>query len=248
MKRTLWISLLAIFAFAIILLVRLPVQWVAGFLPKNVSCAQLAGTAWEGSCGGLVARGLQIGNLTWELHPLALVSGKISVDVDVMRGTSFVRAEVESTFSGAKITARNVQADMPLDRALIPQLPPGLSGNARLNLVMIHVENGIVTSLQGLVEAHDLVDASGGQRTVLGDYSMTFPAADPAAEPVGQLMSLSGPLDVEGTLKLTREPGFVLEGLVAAGADASPKLVQQLAYLGSPDAQGKRPFSVAATF
>jgi hypothetical protein len=49
-------------------------------------------------------------------------------------------------------------------------------------------------------------------------------------------------------LTLTREPGFSVDGTVAAGADIHPQLARQLEYLGSPDAQGRRPFSVAATF
>jgi hypothetical protein len=66
---------------------------------------------------------------------------------------------------------------------------------------------------------------------------------------VGQLRSLSGPLDVEGTLRLTRSPpGFLAEGLVATHPDASPQLVQSLAYLGTPDAQGRRHFSVENAF
>jgi hypothetical protein len=137
---------------------------------------------------------------------------------------------------------------MPLDPSLMPQLPRDLTGVVRANLQSIHIEKGTILSVQGLVEAHDLVQGSGGQRLALGDYSLTFPAADPSKEPVGQLQSLSGPLQVEGTLRLTREPGFVLEGRVATGPDASPQLAKELSYLGAPDAQGRRPFSVAATF
>ncbi|MGH8286318.1 MAG: type II secretion system protein N, partial [Steroidobacteraceae bacterium] len=57
-----------------------------------------------------------------------------------------------------------------------------------------------------------------------------------------------GPLNVTGSLRLTREPGFVLDGLVAARPDASPELARQLQYLGAPDAGGRRPFSIAGTF
>jgi general secretion pathway protein N len=247
MKRAFWISLLAILAFAAILLVRLPVKWVAGWIPQGVSCAQLAGTVWNGRCNGLVAQGTQVGNLTWQLRPAALLSGKLAAHVELTRGSNFARGDVE-TASGGNISARNVTADLPLDRALIPQLPASLAGSATTNLAFIRVEKGIVTAVQGQLEAHDLVQSEGGQPLPLGNYSLSFPAADPASEPVGQLKSLNGPLDVQGTLRLTREPGFVLEGLVAPAPNAPPKLVQQLGYLGAPDAQGKRQFSLAATF
>jgi general secretion pathway protein N len=248
MKRGLWITLLAIVAFAAILIARLPAPWVAGFLPKNVTCAELSGTVWDGSCAGLVAQNVRVDTVSWQLRPLALFGGKLAGHIDVTRGTSFARGDIEASTSGNTITARNFQADMPLDPTLISQLPRDLSGVVRGNLQSIHIEKGAIISVQGQLEAHDLVQASGGQRLGLGDYALTFPAADPSKEPVGQLRSLSGPLNVEGTLRLTREPGFVLEGLVAAGPGASPQLAKELSYLGAPDAQGRRPFSVAATF
>jgi general secretion pathway protein N len=246
MKRAVWITLLAILAFAVILIARMPVSWVAGFIPKNVSCAELAGTVWNGSCNGLVAQNVQVGNASWDLRPFALLTGKLAGYVEVTRGPNYVRGDVAA--SGNAVTARNLQADMPLDPTLISQLPRDLSGVVRANLASIRLEKGIITSVEGLIEAHNLVQSSRGERLELGDYSLTFPAADPSKEPVGQLRSLSGPLNVEGTLKLTREPGFVLEGLVSTGPDASPQLVRELSYLGSPDAQGRRPFSLAATF
>lgn len=247
MKRTVWISLLAILAFAVILIVRLPAQWVAGFIPKNVSCAQLGGTVWTGTCTGLVAQGIEVGNVSWRLQPLALLSRKLSVHLDAVRGTSFVRGDFEAA-SAQSFTARNVQADLPLDPALIPQLPRNLLGSARANLGLLRLEKGALTALEGHLEAHDLVQVERGQRTSLGAYSVDFSPVEPGSEPIGRLKSLSGPLDVEGTLRLTRAPGFELQGLVAARPVAPPDLVKQLAYLGSPDAQGRRQFSIENTF
>ncbi len=81
-----------------------------------------------------------------------------------------------------------------------------------------------------------------------GSYSVTFPPPT-AGDPVGQLKDLgSGPLAVEGALKLTPAPGFDLQGLVAARPSASADLVQNLRFLGSPDAQGRREFSLESSF
>ncbi|HVY80063.1 MAG TPA: type II secretion system protein N [Steroidobacteraceae bacterium] len=247
MKRGIWITLLAVVAFAAILIARLPVRWVSGLIPKNVTCAELAGTVWDGSCSGLVAQNVRLDGVSWRLRPLALFARKLAGHVELTRGANYVRGDIEAKSGGALI-AHNLQADMPLDPSLIPQLPRDLSGTVRANLQSLQIEDGAITAVQGLVEAHDLVQMSAGQRMALGNYALTFPPADAGKEPVGRLQSTSGPLKVEGTLRLTREPGFVLEGLVAAGPEASPQLVKELSYLGSPDAQGRRPFSVAATF
>ena len=246
MKRAVWISLLAILAFAIILALRFPAQWAAHWLPPGLSCQQLSGTLWTGACRGLVAQGVQIDNASWDLHPTALVMGKLAGHVEIMRGTNSVRGDVEAR--SGNITARNLTADVPLDHAIIAQLPPNLSGHARANLALLQIEKGVVTAIQGEVEGRDLVSAENGSRVSIGSYVITFPAADPSKEPVGQLRSVGGVLDVQGTLRLTRAPGVVVEGTVVARPDAPPELVKQLAYLGSPDAQGRRPFSFENTF
>jgi general secretion pathway protein N len=245
MRRAILLALVALLAFAGILLARAPAKWMAGFLPASVQCAQIAGTIWNGRCSGLVSGGMPLGQLTWKLHPLRLFSGKLASHVDLTRADGFVRGEFVSSFDGKDITARDLSATLPLDRSLAPQFPPNLSGKGTAQLALLHVKDGVITAVRGRVEAHGL-EQRGNQRYRLGDYAVTFPGGD--GEPTGALESLSGPLDVKGTLRLTNEPGYAVEGTVAAGPDADPQLARQLEYLGTPDGQGRRPFSVAGTF
>lgn len=57
-----------------------------------------------------------------------------------------------------------------------------------------------------------------------------------------------GPLSVSGTLRLTRAGGFDVQALVAPRADAPPELLNNLRFLGSPDASGRREFSMSGSF
>jgi general secretion pathway protein N len=246
MKRTIWIAVLAVLAFAVIVVTRLPAQWAAGVLPQGVSCVQLSGSVWNGACGNLTVRGLQLGDVVWQVHPAPLLTGKLAMRIDMSRGADFARGEIEAD-RGGTISARDLQASLPLERALIPQLPANLSGNVRTDLSVLRVEKGVVTTVQGHIEARDL-EQHGRTSLRLGDYVVSFPVMKDGTEPVGELRSVSGPLDVQGTLRLTREPGFVVEGLVSPHPDAPPDLVEQLRFLGAADAQGRRPFSVAGTF
>jgi general secretion pathway protein N len=245
MKRTLRITLLAILAFAIILLVRLPASWVKGFIPPGITCADIAGTAWNGTCRGLAYNGAPVGNLDWELHLLTLLRGKVAAYVDVTRGADFVRGDFEMG-SGGSYLAHDLQAQLPLDPPLLPQLDSGYSGNISVNLVSLKVEKNQIAALEGQVQATSLY--SKRDRLALGGYSATFPRAAGSGEPVGQVSTLDGPVDFEGTLKLTREPGWVIDGKVRTKPETPQGLVQQLAYLGPPDAQGFRPISLAGTF
>src|SRR6185312_14143572 len=156
MKRAFWISLLAILAFAIILLLRFPASWATHWLPAGVSCNQISGTVWSGGCSGLVAQGVKIDNASWDLHRLPLLKGRLAGHVEMTQGTSFVRSDFEAK-SGRNVTARNLTLDMPLDRSMIPQLPAGLSGRANANLALLRIENGALTAVQGDAEGHDIV-------------------------------------------------------------------------------------------
>ena len=245
MKRAIRISILAILAFAIILLVRLPASWVKGFLPAGITCAEIAGTAWDGSCSGLAYNGAALGNLNWELHPLALFRGKVAAFVDLTRGEHFVRGDFE-VGSGGNYVAHDLQAQMPLDPPLLPQLDSGYAGMLSVNLEHLKLEKNLIAAIEGQVQATSLY--SKRERMALGGYSASFPKAPAGGEPVGQVSSLEGPVDFEGTLKLTRQPGWVIDGKVRTKPETPQSLTQQLAYLGAPDAQGFRQLSLEGTF
>lgn len=265
--RAFWITLIAVVAFAAIVLARLPASWVIPSPPAATSCSAVDGTIWDGVCTSLTVNGKPMGDVVWQLHASRLLAGKIAAHVVLTKaaGTTgagglsaasmtgpfaapaiAVRADVETGLDKI-ITARNVVADLPLDPSIVPNMPPNVRGTVHADLASARIEKGIVTQLQGKIEAHDLEDRSGNV-TKLGSYSLTFPPSS-GAEPTGQLRDLGdGPLVVEGTLHLTREPGFELEGLVTPRPSAPPELQQTIQFLGSPDAQGRRPFSLAGTF
>lgn len=245
MKRAIRISILAILAFVIILLVRLPASWVKGFIPPQIACAEIAGTAWNGTCTRLAYNGAPLGDLDWELHPLALFRGKVAAFVDLSRGENFIRGDFEMGRGGSYV-AHDLQAQMPLDPPPLPQLDSGYAGNLSVNLEYLKVEKNLVAAIEGQVQATSLY--SKRDRLALGGYSVTFPKAASGSEPVGQVMSLEGPVDFNGTIKLTREPGWVINGKVRTKPETPPALTQQLAYLGAADAQGFRQLSLEGTF
>jgi general secretion pathway protein N len=244
LKRGFWITLLAILLFAVIVIARLPASWVVPSSGANFSCAAVDGSIWSGSCTGLRVSGSAVGDAEWEVHALRLLAGKLAAHVTLTLPKGFARGDVEVGLD-KNVTMHNVQAELPLDRSLMPAMSPTLHGNAHADIAFARIEKGVVKQLQGRIEVHDLEQRDGSTGR-LGNYSVTFPAG--SGEPTGQVRDLGGPLGVEGTLRLTPEPGYDLQGQVAARADASPGLQRDLQYLGSPDAQGRRPFGTSGTF
>lgn len=244
MKRTVWITVLAVVAFLAMIIARLPASWVIPSSSKT-SCTSVGGTVWDGVCNGLVAQGQAIGDISWELHGSALLTGKVIAAVMLARPGGTARANLEYGFD-RHLIARDVKADLPLDPSLLPQLPANLHGRLRADLDLLRVDKRAVREVRGVIEALDLQEGPPGQSSPFGSYSITFPGG--GGNPLGRLRDLGGPLSVEGSLKLTPEPGFELRTLVAARPGAPVDLEQQLRYLGSPDAQGRRPFDMTATF
>ncbi len=138
-----------------------------------------------------------------------------------------------------------MSADVPLDPALMPGLPPKLRGQSHLALTRVVLVKGALQELQGRIEVHDLEDLD-ERATRLGSYAVTF--APTSGDPTGVIQDLDGPLSVAGTLRLTRQGGFEVEGTVAPKSGAPAELTDNLRYLGSPDAAGRRQFSLSGTF
>jgi hypothetical protein len=243
-KRGGWVAVAAATVFVVVLAARMPASWVIPTSGANALCASVDGSLWSGSCTGMSIAHNPLGDVSWELHPLRLFLGQLAVHATAVHGAAQASADVELSF-GQRITARKLVGDLPLDPAIIPGLPATLHGQAHFDLPLARLEHGIVTQLQGRIEVHDLEDRS-GQATALGSYVIEFPAA-PDGEPVGKLHDLDGPLAVQGTMRLTRQPGFDLQGEVTARPGAPPELINNIRFLGSPDALGRRPFGISGT-
>lgn len=245
MKRTITVIVLGVLAFAAIVLARLPASWL---LPRsqNFSCASVEGSLWGGYCSGLTVDGAALGDLSWQLRPSRLLLGKLAAHIDLEHPPrTFAHGDVEIGLGGT-VVVHNLTASFPLDPKLLPGVPPTLSGSLHLDLALARVtKKGVVSRLEGHIEAHDLVDRS-GYVTPLGNFSVTFPGGTP--QPTGDLQDIGGPLAVQGKLALTPQPGYDLSGYVTPRPSANQALVNAIEFLGSPDSQGRRQFALSGTY
>ena len=254
-------ALLAVAVFGVILFTQLPASWCRWALPAGVHCTQLSGSVWSGRCDGLSVaaagtpaqggrEGSNVGDAGWALHPLQLLRGRLAVDLDLTRAGASARGTVALGIGG-RIEARDVELrGVHLEQLPLSQLPRGLRGVLQARIAALSWAQHRVQSITGQAQVRDLAGATDR----FGDYLLEFPANGPASTPdaapgpVGTFRDIGGPLRVTGQLRLTPEPGFEVQALVAARPEASPGLTEQIQYLGSPDGQGMRPFSMAGTF
>ncbi|MBS0366617.1 MAG: type II secretion system protein N [Proteobacteria bacterium] len=243
--RRRWLILAGVLAFALVLFLRMPAAWVVPAHGKGYACGAIEGSLWSGTCSGLAVQQAALGNASWQLLPARLLRGRLAAQVSLNGGAIHAQGDIEAGLNGS-LTARRLTADLPLDPAWVPGLPAGLTGRASADLALLAVQGTAITQIVGRIEVRDLTDHSAGA-VPLGSYSVDFPAAE-SGDPTGHVRDLEGPLAVDGTLRLTRQPGFDLSGLVMARPGAPPQLVDNLRFLGSPDASGRRSFSITGSF
>lgn len=237
----------ALLVFVGVLVWQFPAAWARGFLPASITCVDMAGSLWNGQCTGLAANGVNVGDVTWDISAWRALTGKVVGDVAVTRADAAIQSSVALSFAGAgELT--NLRARLPLDPATLPQLPAYLRGDVSLDFQKAVIADAWPQELRGTISARELRRTDGAQFR-LGSYDLVFDGAvQPDGSLLGQLQDRGGPLAVRGTLKLTREPGYEVSGLVSARAEAPPQLRQQLEFLGAPNAAGEREFSLAGMF
>lgn len=238
---------LALAGFFVALIATLPLRWAVKALPEGIECAVPAGTVWRGQCAALRAGTVAVGTTQWSVRARELLLGRLAADVSLSQPGLRIDTRVVRTFTG-ELQARDLRGDLQLGFGPLERLAPALRGALRLDLQEVVVREGWVRALLGTIVAAELQQIS-PQPMALGNYTIEFrepPAAD--GRIVGQLRDRGGPLDVQGTLALLPQPGYELTGSVSARADAPPQVAEQIRFLGSPDAAGRRAFSQSETF
>jgi general secretion pathway protein N len=243
-NRTLLI--LAAVLFALTVLVRAPAGWLVAALPRSVECQQPAGSMWRGGCGQLRVAGAALSDVRWQLHPWALLSGHLELALQIADG----RAPATATLAlglGGRHSVRDLRADMPIDTGFLPLFPSGWSGRLQLALTRLDFSAGRLAAIHGTVTARSLAQLR--PPMPFGSYELHFadaPRSDGAIS--GELRDVGGPLAVTGTLLVHHGSEYVLSGSAAARADASPELAKAIEFLGPPDSQGHRQYSLAGSF
>ena len=236
-------ALFAAAVFSIILVTQFPASWCRWVLPAGVQCRQPEGSLWSGRCDDLEVQRLALGEVRWQLHPLDLLRARLGADLELSQGAARLRGRFALGFGG-RIEAHDLEIHA-LSLAQLPasQLPRGLRGVLQARIPSLSWDGARFESLTGVLNVQGLAV----QRDVFGDYQLEFPPDAPEAL-VGGLRDTGGPLHVVGSVRVLPAPGVELNGRVAARDGAAADLADQIRYLGSPDAEGMRPFSFAATF
>jgi general secretion pathway protein N len=247
MKRVWPLVVLGIVSFLVFAIWTLPASVLLRWLPPNVHVDGVHGSAWRGNAAVVEVGSAMLGEARWTLHPLALFIGHVKADVNVKRLDGFAQGVVTASAKQIKLT--DLSASLPL-AALPPEIVPGgWMGTVNLRLSSLQLEQGWPTALTGTVEVLQLTGPARNP-TNIGSYKVAFPAPNASADAttlVGAITDVGGPMQITGTLQLKSDRTYLIDGLIAARPDAPRDVSNALQFLGPPDAQGRRPFSLSGS-
>jgi hypothetical protein len=242
------VLLLGLVAFVVVLVAVFPAGWVGGLLPAFVQCGNWKGTLWRGSCRQLTVAlpgkpRVTLESTGWTLHALPLLRGRVAAEFVVADARAEASGHVELA-RGPSMVLRDTSARAAVDPQLPTFLPPGWRGHVEVAQLELDWVANELRHLQGDLRFLDLQDEKG---QAVGSYHLVFPPS--TAPPFkGQLNDEGGPLDLRGTLELTADRHWTLDGSVVGRGGNASGIAANLQILGAPDASGRYPLSATGSF
>lgn len=221
------------------------------FVPEPVKLTELQGTLWTGQAASGSVSNVAFSDVRWHVHPLSLLIGRLSAEVQARLTGGFVSASVSATRKAVELTDLKAGTTLPALRAALPLA--GLRGLASLDVARLRLENGWPKVVVGRLSIANLqippLDDPGSQALVpLGNYEIDFDDRTPTDRIAATFKDTGGPLEVSGTLALDSNRAYTIDGLIKPRADAPAELVQGLVLMTSePDAQGRRKLHLPGT-
>lgn len=246
MRQTLVLGGVGALVFLGVAVATLPAALLVDRLPAEIRVAGPSGSVWNGAADSLVVQGTPLGALAWQLQPAALLQGQLAYRIDVSRPDGHVRGRIAAGLGGV-LTAEGLELQLPIT-ALTPQYSAnGWRGAVAGTVRAARLEGGWPVALAGTFTLSDL--QAPGSSLSLGSYALDFDAgATTPAQLLGRVRDLAAPLIVRAQLTIRRDRSYVLEGEVTARPAAPPEVSTAIAFLGAPDAAGRRAFTISGTF
>ncbi len=213
-----------------ILLERLPT------LKEKVFLSQVDGTVWSGRAAVAVVDGVTLDNFSWTLQPFALLGGHVQV---------FLRCRIpDGSLQGIVSLGRNDLSVLKFV-ASIPaaffdqQTKPfgvGLNGLFSAKLARLVLRNGRIVEADGTMvwSGAQVVEP---QLVKLGDLKAQWTTEENGAI-LGVLSDGGGPLQAQGTFKLSGEGRYDFSGSFRSRDRTQPALLDTLQLFGRPGKDG----------
>ena len=220
------------------------------FAPDTLRLAGIEGTLWSGRAALGSVGELGLHEIQWRLQPWSLLFGRVGGQLQTRFANGFLNTEIEATFT--RTTLRNLRATTSLSdlRELLPL--GGIEGFVSAEFTELRIQDEWPVEAAGEIRLGELavppmLSSASGPLISLGNYRVRF-VDSPDGVLVGTFEDQGGPLEVSGSVRLSPDRAFVIEGVTRARPEAPVELSRQLEFLPpSPAAPGLRTFALAGS-
>ena len=247
MRRPAALIAAGVAAFLFFFAALLPASVLLRFIPPAITLAGVDGTVWRGSADEVIVRGRDIGAVRWSNRPWRMALLEIDYSVELRPRDGAVGMDVRIG-PGGRLELANVNGSFPLDVIDGLLAPKGWRGTAELAIDRLSLREGFPQEALGTVVVRELT-APGVRPLNIGSFQLALGEGAVGTNGIaGRLSDLgTGPMRVRATLELKPDRSYMIKGEVAAGPEASGAVQRNLAFLGPPDSQGRRPFAIEGT-
>ncbi len=247
-KRLLLIGLSCLILF---LVLRFPASTAfAWFAPANVNGFGISGTIWGGEARLISVAGLQLRNTEWQVAPWRLLTGQLGGRFRSRWGGGFIEANGGIRLSGT-ISLTEVRGSFDIAPLNSVFGIPNIGGIATVDLSEVVIRENWPQRLVGRGELRSLSSPlmGSGAAQFIGDIGFQFNTNTETDRDTvtGQLQDTGGPLQLNGTLKLTPPHNYDLKTRLRARQEAPESLRRNLQFLGAPEADGTHVFQLAGS-
>lgn len=234
-KRGLLLVALLTLAVAVIAMLpaRVAYRWVA---PTGIALSGLQGTVWRGTADAMAVDGIYIGNVSWRIRPLRLLTAQANYHVQGSPVSGFVEANIGIGIGG-KLSVSDLAASLPLNLLAQSLNIRGLQGDASLQFDRLEIREGLPVAADGTVRVSKLV-APRLSPVSIGDFQAEFFTQDTGV--AATIEDTDGVVDLAGSLQVNEDRSYQFLGKVLAKPEAPASVKRQLEYLGSADERGQR--------
>lgn len=234
-----------ILAYLITLIVMLPARLVVSFapVPNGIELQHVQGTIWNGQIGRVETPDLALNAIQWQLRPLHFFTLRAVADVQIAshRDNPLTgQARVIASMGAIEVIDARFAGNLQEIMALSPVSSPiPLRGALTLQIDEFMLGQPLCEILNGRAQGFNIEGEFNRRWQPLGDYTTNIGCADGrmlVQMPRENLLGLS----VDGTVAPT---GVDLRIGIAPQAGAPQGLTELLAWLGQPDAEGRRYFN-----
>ena len=199
------------------------------FAPDSVRLAGIDGTVWSGSAAIGSAGNIGFHDLEWRLQPWRLLLAKAGGQIQARFADGFLTTNVDAGLSDVALSELQVSASLASLQDLLPL--GGIEGLMSANFSSLRIENEWPVEANGEVRVGELavppLMAPGSALIELGNFRIRFSASEPP-DLLGTFEDQGGPLEVTGSVRVSPDRSYVIEGAVRSRPEAPRELQQGL--------------------